>query len=1523
MTARILKTDPPAPEGGLRTLGPGGQEAAGGQHAFEHLPDGGNAIPWSKVLGSGTTIPTPTPAFANLYFFNSATQKFYQCDDAGANWVQILTGATTSGPPQQPDVNVPLWFDVTDYGAKTNGNDNGRVTTNAVVAAHQAAVDNGGGVVFFPPGTYLMTTAPSVITAEPNLTGEITFRGSGRGITTLRLGTGVAGAATLTTQLAGAEPKAVPQGNTYWPRGNTNPIESGYDAAFENETRESDWREIQPTDTNTLATAWVTDFTNFLNAARANGRKMRLRIWTSCSKAVNAPDTGCPLWLLATAGTFKHYNSGPSAGGTVKTIPRFWDSNFVTAYDNLIRLIAAQFDTHPAFLDCYIDLGGLVFQEPDIRDVFGIAPTTDGAKNRAELVGGGIGWDGTTIAPPGAGYTDALCKAAQKAAIDSHAQYLLHTCSTRDFNAFATCTDYNTYSDSDGWQGGDHTMPNTRELVEYYVAKLGRRAVLQNNSVTGTRFLWSGGSVGNGVPSIDPNSSQGYGTLMQMLLDQDTVRVFQTGTGGSTDPVTVNSAREGVVVALQANGMEPSVKTGVYPSDAPSMITWNARLKANPLPALPNNDLTYTAKTLGTTGNSVTVRYVVAGNNTALSVSVASSAITVNLATNSSGVATSLASDVKAAIAASTPANALVTVTYPTNSDGTGVVSALSAKSLSGGYGITLCSVFMGNDYTITGTPEYRNYAFEDFTIDGTGAGVDTHGYLVHYSPNTAGNPVFNCGRHEFRRIDSTNWGHAGFDRNMLNVTMLRADPIQTAPVTYCKNWTVQDCYAGVSGGGGLGGIALVGFVGGASTSKTSAGLFQAGPLFTGNISNPANFVVDQLHITNFTHDTGVLGTTSGDSYGILLGGDGVTKHARIKNCRLTGSEDVEIEVDNGVDIDIDGCVMGNHHGNAVLILPFGGMFEGREADIRVRNCKVQWDGVAEGNASTWTSLGNAYTINSRYGPVMNGNVLFENCSATLKGQWVNSVTVFQIGSCRQATLRNCSSHDLAGPVPNDGSKVMTHLKIQNNGRRMTANVENFSVHDEYTVDNTQLVCNRVLVTSAQGLRLNLHGMTTNTNVNWINAGTHVTNEVDLGTSGAAGSSVAQPFAADTLDAALGTGGCCAFDSGASNQYTYDATNDRYDLSAGTPALTTEKRAIYIASSLDTTIGNLIGRVIDGCQYAKFTPGTTLTAYKAGSIFKRKSYDATTYAEAYIYDNGTNSYLCLDRVLAGVRGTLLPSGTVPGANGVAGSMTRVQFNATPPAETSGYGILLETRLTTGTAHWPRVTVSGDTVYAEHFTAAPGNQVTRPDTTGAYATVALTGTDITNYGHVQNGYWGFCHIPISANAQLDDLTHQRLNVISGEISGLTPQIQHARGAVGIKYTPNGGAGLVRAEAEMVVRDSNFTNLGSATNSPAEFSLTTDPAFTPRRRGITYIAAQAAVTITPTTPSGSTVFDWQNTTGCMGTLFITAGTVTLIEMSKDGTTYRTTGLITGAMRVPPGWHARVTYTASPTMIFEKED
>jgi hypothetical protein len=92
-----------------------------------------------------------------------------------------------------------------------------------------------------------------------------------------------------------------------------------------------------------------------------------------------------------------------------------------------------------------------------------------------------------------------------------------------------------------------------------------------------------------------------------------------------------------------------------------------------------NKDLTFTAKTIT---DDVTIAYLVSGASTSLSVSVTGKAITIHVATTSGSVADSTANQISAAVVASAPANALVSVALPSGSDGTGKPATMAVTHL-------------------------------------------------------------------------------------------------------------------------------------------------------------------------------------------------------------------------------------------------------------------------------------------------------------------------------------------------------------------------------------------------------------------------------------------------------------------------------------------------------------------------------------------------------------------------------------------------------------------------------------------------------------------------------------------------------------------------------------------------------------------------------------------------------------------------------------------------------------------------
>lgn len=133
-------------------------------------------------------------------------------------------------------------------------------------------------------------------------------------------------------------------------------------------------------------------------------------------------------------------------------------------------------------------------------------------------------------------------------------------------------------------------------------------------------------------------------------------------------------------------------------------------------PAGDDNALTFTAREYGDSGNSIAIEYIdPSANDAALDVSVFNRVITISLATGSGGAITSTAAEIKAAIDSTVEAARLVTVgVYAADSgtadDGSGVVTAMTKASLSGGAGTGIGKTLKGGLYIDTDNGHvYRN----------------------------------------------------------------------------------------------------------------------------------------------------------------------------------------------------------------------------------------------------------------------------------------------------------------------------------------------------------------------------------------------------------------------------------------------------------------------------------------------------------------------------------------------------------------------------------------------------------------------------------------------------------------------------------------------------------------------------------------------------------------------------------------------------------------------------------------------
>jgi hypothetical protein len=216
----------------------------------------------------------------------------------------------------------------------------------------------------------------------------------------------------------------------------------------------------------------------------------------------------------------------------------------------------------------------------------------------------------------------------------------------------------------------------------------------------------------------------------------------------------------------------------------------------------------------------------------------------------------------------------------------------------------------------------------------------------------------------------------------------------------------------------------------------------------------------------------------------------------------------------------------------------------------------------------------------------------------------------------------------------------------------------------------------------------------------------------------------------------------------------------------------TEQRAIHTAR------GYQYG---DNQQTILGNPGATITGWKNGVILKRTA--ANTYLEVYVDDEGTNSRLRIDKIVAGVRTNLATTN-------------------------------LAARVKAATLHWVRGRIEGPVVTAEYFLVPPP-PVAAATTTNNHTLTA--GAEFETFGPTVKGAPGRVWIPKTVGASVDDYvvepyTYHNVTLpeklpLSGTIPGDAPAkaditITASGGAAApiwalLGWAPKPGTGLAQA------------------------------------------------------------------------------------------------------------------------------
>jgi hypothetical protein len=810
-----------------------------------------------------------------------------------------------------------------------------------------------------------------------------------------------------------------------------------------------------------------------------------------------------------------------------------------------------------------------------------------------------------------------------------------------------------------------------------------------------------------------------------------------------------------------------------------------------------------------------------------------------------------------------------------------------------------------------------------DFTVDMATAANTKPGMIHDYTILAGEHPFSTTGRHHVERVNLINGGHTNSPQRFCILWNLRRNGLtaaQAAQTAHLRGLRVKDCDFGTGGnvasgtqrGAGQGGVAVISFVSGTVTdgSKDSAGLWKPSRLY-GQVENAANVVVEDIIIEDMDHTSG-RSSVDGSAPGapIQLGGDGIVRQARIKGGRLRNSGDVGIECDGCQDVVIEGVEIYNSDGHGILLIPYGDGKGTEKWSAVVRDCQMIYQAVDEygtPNPVGGTPSGGAFCTQSRFGCMMDGNVLFENILVRYECSTSTATTLIQVGPARKTVLRNINVQ-FSGTVDVNGT--YNPFLFIGAGRPQTLIVENFRSDFQADTPTVASTHNWFDIRCANDLRVQINGIGGSSQGVETGAFRRANRVLALG-CGAADAS--ETFAVDRLDADF------IFESGAATNYTWDGTGPKTYTAALN--LSTEQRGLFIANATSSLAAdNLIGRVMDGSNSMLMVTGATRDLYKGGAIGKRRS--ASDYLEAYVYDDGATSYLCLDKVVGGTRTSLLPAagGTATGA--VTGGNVVTDTITTPSAYTSNVGLALPARIGTAATHYPAIVVQGDTVTAELWqSAAPGALSTRPGDAWASATLT-TAADIRLLGSRSVGEFGFTQVPVNSSAKLGTAKHRRLHVISGKIDNV--RIGDLRGATGeatgLYFQPT-FATKVRVGGILEIGSSDWQGLNSSGGTVFDRNFIASPTtFTQklRMRNNTWAAATADLAVTFV--SGTA---WQNQTGRWGNLYIQGGTVTKIEVSKDGVTYRDTGQTAGAYNVPPEWYVKVTHSVAPTALFAHED
>ncbi len=627
-----------------------------------------------------------------------------------------------------------------------------------------------------------------------------------------------------------------------------------------------------------------------------------------------------------------------------------------------------------------------------------------------------------------------------------------------------------------------------------------------------------------------------------------------------------------------------------------------------------------------------------------------------------------------------------------------------------------------------------------------------------------------NCGR--INRVTS------GLERRCIDIVGLGNNATPELPIRI-QNMSFEDCVFGTDGNGGNMGWELQGYI-----DENNADLTYEMAL---GIVPRLNVIFDDLRFTRCRHFSAPTALSGFEGYGanIHVGGNGYGQRIIVDDFVGTNASDDGIEINGMTEVYlrntwITGCP------NAGLYFPNGGGISTNKDNqvIYMENHR-----------------GRTIDMNQATRKPGFGHIIVKDVKQTTLNVRSAFKTLLVDGFRRYSTLGETYTY------PNANSRTSNDVQIGQTGDRARIVLRNIDMSRRRTLANPN---NYGAGTNQTEIAIKFnHLADADVLIDGMSC------DYDAIKTGGNSDYYIQIFGFNSEDQR--TGWTDTFSGNTIGNVSDPKINYRWDLGAPgddtvtggnvTPTLNldNERRLMWVMFNEDIYSG-FFGSMTDQMIYAHHTPGSTLQGYKgaATAIFTEN-----TVLEAYATDDGTNSYLCLDKVIEGVRTSCLAAST----NGGAGTVTDI---ATPGTGQSDRGILLASRLVPGTTFTVVLKKVGEAISALFWAASlitPNPNSAVGGTATATATLG-TGIETRRVGSNMQSYPGYAWVPKATDAKVALIGFVRMGVVSMRVKNLKlmsvgRNINEFRGII------NSPGTLSQRIKQLDFEDCDFSALGAAT------------------------------------------------------------------------------------------------------------